>query len=162
MNNQAIEHLLQDTTAELNAIEVLIQQVGPMSPMNKYLTHYCLMKACGVVEYSYKTIIADYHNGCSPQLQNYLDKKVRSNSSNPSLKNIHELLKSFDDNWNNQFSQLLSSLPDYNRITASLSSLNDNRNNFAHGQTCTVSFSEVKKYFLDAVEVIKCVDAAVI
>ena len=162
MNNQAIDQLLQDTIAEFSAIDVLIQQVGPMSPMNKYLTHYCLMKACGVIEYSYKTIVADYHNGCSPQLQTFLDKMVRSNSSNPSLSNIHSLLKSFDENWNNQFKQLLNAHPDHNRITSSLSSLNDNRNNFAHGQACTVTFSDVQGYFLDAVEVIKCIDAVVV
>lgn len=162
MNNQAIAQLLQNTTAEFTAIATLIQQVGPMSPMNKYLTHYCLMKACGVIEYSYKTIVADYHNGCSQQLQTYIDKMVRGNSNNPSLSNIQRLLKSFDGNWNDQFSSLLNAHPDHNRLTASLASLNDNRNNFAHGQLCAVSFSDVMNYYNDAVEIIKFVDAAVV
>jgi hypothetical protein len=162
MNNVNIEQLLNDTTAEFASIDVLVQQVGAMSPLCKYLTHYCLIKACGVIEYSYKSIVADFHNGCSAQLQSYIDKTVRDSSKNPTLDNMHKLLKSFDDNWNKKFSSSLSSRPDLNRITASLGSLNSNRNAIAHGQNCIVSFGDVRQYYNDSVEIIKLLDAAVV
>ena len=162
MNNQSIEQLLIDTVDEIKAIELLIGQVGVMSPMCKYLTHYTLMKACGVIEFSYKTIIADFHNGCSIQLQTYIDKTVRENSKNPSLDNIHSLLKSFDDNWNIQFTSILNNHPDKSRLISSLNSLNSNRNALAHGQQCNVSFSDIKSYFFDALEIIKFVDTVVV
>lgn len=163
MNNQSIEQLLNDTIAEFGTIEVLVQQIGgPTAPMCKYLTNYSLIRACGVIEYSFKTIVADFHNGCSTQLQNYIDKMVRGNSCNPSLDNIHKLLKSFDDTWNQSFSNSFKCHPHKNRLESSLSSLNSNRNNFAHGQNSSASFSDIKGYFLDAVEIIKMVDAAVV
>lgn len=162
MKNKIIEQLLNDTSAEFSAIDILVQQIGVMSPMCKYITHYSLMKACGVIEYSYKSIVADYHNGCSSQLQTYIDKTIRDSSKNPSLENIHKLLKSFDDNWNIQFTNNLKNHPDNARLISSLNSLNSNRNNFAHGQNCVVSFGDVKQYFIDAVEIIKCLDASVV
>ena len=162
MNNHAIELLLVDTSTEFTEIEVLVQQAGPTSPVCKYLTYYCLMKACGVIEYSYKTIVADIHYGCSVQLQNYIDKTVRDNSKNPSIDNIRKLLKNFDDNWLSNFNKALDSQHDKSRLISSLQSLNANRNSFAHGQSCTISFSDVMVYYADAVEIIKMVDAAVV
>ena len=162
MNNQSIDQLLVDSVNELTSIELLIGQVGVMSPMCKYLTHYTVMKTCGVIEFSYKTIIADFHNGCSIQLQTYIDKTVRENSKNPSLDNIHSLLKNFDENWNNQFTSQMNSHPDKNRLITSLKSLNGNRNALAHGQQCNASFYDIKSYFNDAMEIIKIVDAVVV
>jgi len=162
MNNQGVEQLLNDAIVEFDAIDVLIQQIDIMSPMCKYLTHYSLIKACGVIEYSFKSIVADYHNGCTKQLQTYIDKTVRESSINPSLENIHGLLKKFDDNWNVQFKNSLKRHPNYSRLTMSLNSLNSNRNLFAHGSNCNVSFGDIKHYFADAVEIIKCIDAAVV
>lgn len=163
MNNQAIEQLLNDTTAEFSVIETLVQQMGgPMAPICKYLTHYSLMRACGVIEYSYKAIIADFHSGCSQQLQTYIDKTIRESSKNPSLDNIRKMLKCFDDNWTTQFNASLNAHADKNRLTTSLDSLNTNRNTFAHGQNCNVSFADVKAYFNDSAEIIKMVDAVVV
>lgn len=162
MNNKDIEKLLDDTTAEFSTLEILIKQVGPLSPMCKYLSYYSLMKACGVIEYSYKAIVADYHKGCSLQLQSYLEKTVRDSSKNPSLDNMRKLLKSFDITWNNNFNNYLNNHPNHNQIKASIDSLNSNRNSFAHGQNCTITFGDVKQYYADAVEVIKCYDAAVV
>lgn len=162
MNNQTIEREINDCISEFSQLDVLVTQVGAMSPMSKYLTLYSLIKACGVIEYSYKNLIADYHNTASPQVQKYVDLNVRSNSKNPSLDNIRKLLKSFDDNWNTSFGQQLDAHPDSQRIKQSLSSLNDNRNSFAHGHGCTASFSDIKQYFLDAVEIIKIIDTIVV
>lgn len=160
MNNRSVDIAIQDAQAEFAQLEELIRSEG-ISNKIRYFTFYSLIKACGVIEYSYKTIVADFHDGCSPQLQTYIDKKVRNNSNNPSLDNIRNLLISFDPAWNNSFNNALSSHPYKDRLKSSLSSLNTNRNSFAHGQSCTATFSDIKKYFNDAIEIIKMVDDAV-
>lgn len=162
MNNQGVEQMLNDAVVEFDAIDVQINQIGIMSPMRKYLTHYSLIKACGVIEYSFKSIVADYHNGCAKQLQTYIDKTVRDSSMNPSLDNIRGLLRKFDDNWTDQFNNSLKRHPNNSRLTSSLNSLNTNRNTFAHGGNCNVSFGDIKRYFADAVEIIRCLDAVVV
>lgn len=162
MNNQVAENSINDCLVELAQIEILVNSVGAMSPMSKYLTLYSLIKASGVLEFAYKTIVVDFHHGASSQIQNYLDKMIRNNSKNPSLENMHSLLKSFDDAWNNSFSTQLNAHPNHGRLEQSLRSLNENRNNFAHGQSCTASFANIKDYFTDAVAIIKVFDAVVV
>lgn len=162
MNNQNVDNAINDCLTEFNQLSVLVGSVGAFSQMSKYLTLYSLIKACGVLEYSYKTIVADYHNGASPQIRNYLDKMIRNSSKNPSLDNISSMLKSFDPSWNSAFKAKLNSHPNKDRIKQSLSSLNDNRNNFAHGQPCSASFANIQDYFKDAVEIIKMLDSVVV
>lgn len=161
MNNNAVENILNDCMNEFTQIEVLVNQVGSMSPMSKYFTLYSLIKASGVIEYAYKTIVADFHNGASNQVRNYIDKMIRNSSKNPSLDNMNKILKDFDPAWHTSFKHQLDAHPDKSRLVQSLSSLNDNRNNFAHGLPCSASFSNIKDYFNDAVEIIKMFDAAV-
>lgn len=162
MNNINVENVINDCKTELNQLEIIVNNVGAMSPMSKYLTLYSLIKACGVLEYSYKNIVADFHNNASQQVQTYIDNTVRGNSKNPSLENMRSLLKQFDSSWITSFNGLLNAHPNKQRLTQSLSSLNDNRNNFAHGQPCTASFSNIKDYFTDAVEIIKMIDSVVV
>lgn len=162
MNNSNIESLINDTIFEFSQIEILLNNIGVTSPMAKYLTLYSLIKATGVIEFSYKTIVADFHSGCSSQLETFIDKTVRSNSKNPNIDNMHSLLKSFDDNWDNDFKTLLNAHSDKNRLMQSLSSLNQNRNKFAHGISPTASFNDIKTYFNDAVEIVKMIDSVVV
>lgn len=161
MNNKNVDTAINDCLTEFEQISVLIGTVGAFSQMSKFLTLYSIIKATGVLEYSYKTIVVDYHNEASPQIRNYLDKMIRNSSKNPSLDNISSLLNSFDPSWNSAFKAQLNAHPDKDRLKQSLSSLNDNRNNFAHGQPCAASFANIHSYFKDAVEIIKILDSIV-
>lgn len=136
--------------------------MGIASPVGRYLTHYSLIRACGTIEYSFKTIIADFHQNMSPQLSTYIDNKVRSNSCNPSYQNILSMLGDFDDNWKNNFKNQINARPDKDRLLASLNSLNVNRNSLAHGHGSIVPFSDIKLYFNDAVQIINILDSVVV
>lgn len=162
MNNQNAENAINECLNEFNALAVLIPQTGVMSPLGRYLTHYSLIRACGTIEYAFKTIIADFHQGISPQLSNYLDNRVRSNSCNPSYKNIVTMLGEFDNQWKANFKSQVNSLADSQRILASLESLNANRNSLAHGHGSTVTFNDIQVYFTDAVQIIQVLDSVII
>lgn len=162
MNNLNAQTAINDFNLELNKLEILIQSCGSTSDLAKYLTRYSLMRACGVVEYSFKTIIADYHTGLSPKMTNFLNVKLRDNSSNPSYQNILRTLKDFDDIWHNSFKQLVNSHPDKDRILRSLDSLNENRNSFAHGKNPTASILDIKQYYQDSLEILYQLDQAVV
>ena len=162
MNNHNAETAINECQNEFNALSVLIPQTGVMSPLGRYLTHYSLIRACGTIEYAFKTIIADYHQGISLQLSNYLDNKVRSNSCNPSYQNIISMLGDFDSQWKSDFKSQIKQLPNSPRVLASLDSLNANRNSLAHGHGSTVTFNDIKDYYTDAVQVIKVLDNVVV
>gem|GEM_PF-7129288 len=51
---------------------------------------------------------------------------------NPSLSNIRNTLKKFDDNWYSDFETELDLLADREKVLLSLSSLNTERNKIAH------------------------------
>ena len=162
MNNANASVAIADCQSEFAALSILIPQMGMASPVGRYLTHYSLIRACGTIEYSFKTILADFHQNMSPQLSTYIDNKVRSNSCNPSYQNILSMLGDFDDNWKNNFKNQINAHPDKDRLLASLNSLNVNRNSLAHGHGSTVPFSDIKVYFDDAVQVISILDSVVV
>lgn len=162
MNNQNAENAISDCQNEFTALAVLIQQTGVASPLGRYLTHYSLIRACGTIEYAFKTIIADFHVNISPQLTTYLDNKIRSSSCNPSYQNMLNMLGDFDDQWKTNFKNQVNALPNSQRVLFSLNSLNSNRNALAHGQGCTVTFNDIHTYFTDAVQIITVLDSIVV
>ncbi len=161
MNNTNAQTAIEDCERELEKINHLIQGLGTMTPVTSYLSKYCLVKVCGTIEYCFKTIIADFYSVASPQLSCYLDKKIRQSSKNPSYNNICSLLKDFNEEWNHQFKNTIEHHPSKTRILTSLESMNNNRNNFAHGQGCTPSFSDIQSQFSDARIVINILDEVV-
>ena len=139
MNNQNAENAIKDCENEFKSLQVIIPLTGVMSPLGRYLTHYSLIRACGTIEYAFKTIIADFHQGISPQMTNYIENKVRSNSCNPSYQNIISMLGDFDSQWKADFKSQVNALQDSSRILLSLNSLNVNRNSLAHGHGSTAT-----------------------
>lgn len=163
MNNINAQNAIDDARTEFKRISSLIRRYRRVtSPNIKYLTLYTLIKASGVIEYSVKTILADFHLGASPQAIKFINHNVRDNSHNPSLDNIFSMLKHFDDNWCQRFKTMLKSDPMSDRLKGSLRSLYDNRNNFAHGKPSTASFNDIQQYFEDSVKLVEMLDAVIV
>lgn len=159
MNNQEAQSSIDKCHEELRTIRTLIETLlGHTSPIIPYLTKYAIVRACGTIEFCFKTIIADLHAGNIPQVANYIDNTIRYSSMNPSISNICGTLKKFDEDWNSSFKERLKNHPDYERIKDSIDSLNNARNSFAHGGTPTSSFENVRSYFNDTVVIIEILD----
>ncbi len=163
MNNQRAERILNDCQSELNNIGKIIIRLGVFDNVIPYLTKYVLIKACGTIEQSYKTIIADCcEKGQSPQVQTYIRSKFRESSRNPSLTNIHNSLIEFDPKWNNKFKSRLRRRRNATKLRTSLKSLNAARNDFAHGGNPTISFKSICDYYDDALIIVKILDRVVV
>jgi HEPN superfamily RiboL-PSP-like protein len=147
---------------ELEKIRYIIEGFGKMSPPVPYLTRYSIIKACGTIEFGFKSIIADAQSSSHTlQVKNFIDIKFRNSSMNPNINNIHRSLKSFDDNWNRTFKELLKKQPNKSKILSSLESLNNARNTFAHGGTPSASFSSVVGYFNDSIIILQLLEKSI-
>ena len=152
---------LKNCSQELNEIEKIIRKNGLDSQV-KYLTMYALIKACGTIEFVFKSIIADFFKKSSIiQIHIYLEKTVREAATSPKYNNVANLLKKFDDKWSSDFKDAMKNHPHYNRIISSMNSLVENRHQFAHGKLPTVTFRDIKNYFNDSKEFLEILDKVV-
>lgn len=160
MNNAEAQSSIDICHEELQRIYHLVEGHGT-SPIVPFLTNYSVVRACGTIEFCFKTIISDSLSGNSAQLRNYIDNTIRNSSMNPSRDNICSMLKKFDIEWNTRFKQILNDHEHSERLKSSLNSLNSSRNSFAHGDPLTSSFDDVKNYFNDSVIIIEMLDNVV-
>lgn len=158
MNNTTVCNSLIDCSLELQKIQESINFVGQTHSIVPFLTNYALIKCCGTIENSFKTIISDFHNALPPQAKNYIIETFYNSSMNPSKHNIHQTLCKFDVNWNNSFKDRLNAEIDKSRIESSLKSLNEARNEFAHGGRPNISFNNIVAYFEDSKKIIEILD----
>jgi hypothetical protein len=161
MNNSNAQESIDTCAAELQRIFHLIEGHGQMSTIVPFLTNYAIVRACGTIEFSFKTIISDLHAGHSPQVQNYVDNTIRNSSMNPSRDNICKTLKRFDEDWNRLFKEKLNAHANSERLKSSIDSLNNARNTFAHGDSPSSSFENIRNYFKDCIIIMDILDDVV-
>ncbi len=139
-----------------------ISKLPPLDKARLYLTNYALIKACGTVEFVYRSIVADFFDQSSlSQIHTYIDKTVRSGSMSATYDNMSKLLGKFDDNWKKSFVNLVKQRTDKQKIIDSSNSLVNNRHLFAHGKAPTASFNNIFQYYQDTLELIKMLDTVV-
>lgn len=162
INNESVADILNVCIDEFKRIESIIHGIGTMSHPVPYLTRYSIIKACGAIEFGFKTIVSDVSlDSQSEQLKQFVDNKFRNSSMNPSYSNICSGLASFDEGWKNKFKDKINSLPEKKKILDSLESLNNARNTFAHGGSPSTSFVNVQVYFEDSLKVLEALEAVV-
>jgi hypothetical protein len=163
MNNLDVQSLLSDCDNELAHIDALISTHGGTSLIVPYLNKYSVIRSCGTIEISFKTLIADYCSKRSKQqVKNFLNKKVRENSANPSYSRILQVLSDFDDSWVTNFKTQMQALANYRSIQSSIQSLVDARNEFAHGGNPTITFTDLRNYFNESKLMIITLDSVIV
>ncbi|MCB2354711.1 HEPN domain-containing protein [Clostridium estertheticum] len=162
MNNENVEQLLSDCKQELDAINLIID-ADKFNSVNQYLTKYCLIKVCGTIEIGFKSIVVDF---CAkfriPQINNYVDKKVKRSSMNANLSNMMSLIGDFDVKWKNDFKKSIEEEPNKDKLKSSLKSLYESRNQFAHGGNPSITINDIVTYYDDAIRILQLLDCIVI
>lgn len=78
MNNTDVQQLLDNCDVELTHIASIITSLGGTNLTVPYLNKYSVIKSCGTIEISFKTLIADYCSKRSKsQVKNFLNKKFQ-------------------------------------------------------------------------------------
>ncbi|WP_459782483.1 hypothetical protein, partial [Photobacterium sp. R1] len=98
ISNSSVADKIDSCLDEFRKIKSIIDGFGSMSHPVPYLTRYSIIRACGTIEFGFKTIIADLSSeGQTYQVMNFIDKKFRNSSMNPSYTNIVSSLAGFDE-----------------------------------------------------------------
>ena len=161
ISNTSVAERIESCLDEFHKIKCIIDGMGSMSHPVPYLTRYSIVRACGAIEYGFKTIISDINSdGQTEQIKTFIDNKFRNSSMNPSFSNIVQSLGGFDNQWASKFKQEIDALDNTQRVKSSLDSLNQARNAFAHGGSPSTSFANVQNYFADSVKVLESIEKA--
>ncbi len=162
MNNGDVAKVIAQCDAELAHIQTIISATGSTSLVVPYLTKYAVVRACGCIETSFKSVIADYCSHKSKrQVKRFIDRRIREGSANPTLGNMYNFLKDFDMSWHSTFKASVNAEPNSAQMFASLQSLVDARNEFSHGGNPTASLNDVIRYYTHAKRIVEIMDAVV-
>jgi hypothetical protein len=162
MNNSQVQQQLDECAVDLVQVATIVTGLGIGSNIVPYLTKYALIRACGVIEQSFKAVIVDHCSRRSKkQVKQFLTRRIRDGSANPSFDNMCRFLGDFDDDWKCKFKEELALEPNKTQLMTSLQSLVDARNNFAHGGNPSASLGDVTRYFADARRIIEIMDQVV-
>lgn len=163
MNNSDVATAISQCDSELAHIQTVIAATGGTSLVVPYLTKYAVVRTCGCIETSFKSVIADF---CSyrgkKQVKRFIDRRIREGSANPTLQNMYSFLKDFDQNWYSTFKTNLNAEANSAQMLLSLQSLVDARNEFSHGGNPTVSLNDVLAYYAHAKRIIEIMDGVVV
>lgn len=157
-----LQDLLAECNAELENIDNMLEKMEPLDKAKQYLTKYALIKACGTLEYVYKSIVADFFD-CSEisQIHTYIEETVRKGSRSATYEKMCDLLGMFDENWKTQFKVTIKQHDDGQRMIDSAKSLVANRHLFAHGKNPTATFKDIQQYYKYASQLITIMDGIV-
>ena len=157
MNNENAKIAIKDCLLDLKKIRLIIDR-DPISSVSKYLTCYALIRICGCLEVSYKSIIADFYESEAKSIASYIDIHVREASKNATYNNICGIIGEFDDTLSSKLKNMVKSRFDNEQIRSSINSLNSARNNFAHGRDITMSFQDMCNNFKSSIRLIIMLD----
>lgn len=159
---QELMEILDECKGQLNDIETRINALPALDKGRQYFTNYALIKACGTAELVYRSIVADYFAKLSDvRINTYLDKTIRKGSMSPTYEKMQELLKKFDEQWQKNFQHAVDQRADKEKLIKATQSLVNNRHSFAHGNTPTATFLDIKQYYSDIVTLIGIFDSIV-
>ena len=150
MRCKKAENLIQNIDQTIKDID----SISPKSPkIESYLAKFLVVYISGIYEEAIETVINESFNKfSSSQLSKFIEKHFSNTFRNPNISTLLGILVSFDNSWKDQ----IKTLPLKNR--EAFDSIYTNKNSIAHGQTCTITYAEVKQYFQDSKRVIEEID----
>ena len=160
---QELQDMITACSSELTDIGNKMGNLAPLDKTKSYLTQYALIRACGTIEFVYRSIVADFFDQFGvDQIETYIDKTVRRGSMSCTYDKMCSLLGKFDDSWCNNFKQLVNQHLDGQRMMSSVNSLVNNRHLFAHGRPPTATFTDICQYYQDGLTLIGLFDSVVV
>lgn len=142
----------EETETELQEIKKWIDSGrNKFDSKTRYLISYAVIKASGTVEVVFKNIIYDFlSENVKEETAFYIEKMILDSSCNPNVGNISNILQNISADFKKNFDDKVKQSGKKDKIN----SLVQLRNDFAHGESITVSIETVITYFEAAKDII--------
>jgi|ERR1700741_1260359 len=141
-------HRLKNLEKSLDSLfnEVSLLDDGDIN--KAHLSRYLCVRTSGFLESVTRYLIANLCDGTSPQtIQNYVQKRAKY-ITNLEFSKMTKLLAEFNGDWSIEFVKRISE-----QQKTSMNSVVSNRNNIAHGNPDSISFLDMKQYYIDVKEI---------
>lgn len=150
--NGEYRNKLKDVGRELLAIRKWVNK-NVSSSYNRYLISYATIRACGMIEIVFKSILFDYlSTNANAEAHRYLERMIVDSSANPRTNVVTKFLEEINNQWSKEFNDKLKT----GNVKADVNSLVKLRNDFAHGKdSVTSSIETIIKYFKSGVKMLK-------
>jgi hypothetical protein len=132
-------------------LDELFKTAGGFSDpeLQSHWSRYLCVLVCGFLENSVELCLSEYSKrAASPLVSNFVSAKLR-NFHSPKMGKILDLIGSFSPNWRTQVETATRG-----HLSDSVTSIVENRNKIAHGESVGLSIRSLTTYYKDAVEVI--------
>lgn len=137
-------------------LDVLFPKVGALGSdieLQSHWARYLCVLVAGFIETSVRSVLSDYASKKSvPQVYKFVESELGF-FQNPKMEKILELARSFDAKWAEEIKVATEG-----ELKDSVNSIVANRHLIAHGENVGVTYSNIKKYYENAVKVIDIVE----
>ena len=155
MNSKYVEERLRHIDSLFGYFERLNLDEELKSHIAKYLT----VLISGIYEESVETILKEsIQNGpISPEIEKFVFTQIGFIFKNPKRENIIKLLNQFSENWSVELKEKIKERDwDY------LNSICANKNQIAHGNSCEITFADIKQFFTGSQIILIELDALIL
>jgi hypothetical protein len=146
-----LQRKIDDATSEIDSIESWIKD-NSLDRNTQYLIKYSIIRACSTIEVVFKNIMYNkLIESCNKEAKEYMKKKILESSMNPRTGNMENLLQEVNPTWKAHFQEKLKEINDKK---SDLNSLVGLRNDFAHGDSISVTIKSVKRYYSSGITIL--------
>lgn len=141
---------------EQNQIDKIISQLGTYAGdpyFEALLVYYLCIRISGFLENCIRIYFLEYSNlKCKEYVKTYMENRLKR-FPNPTWNEIVKLIKDFNETWVVNLKKSVT--PQW---LSSLESINNNRNNIAHGGTSSITLRELITYYKDVICIIETIE----
>ena len=144
--------------SQIDSLDSLFNNIGKIDDeeIKGHLAKYLCIKTSGLLENFIKSQIGDYVDICSSQPTAKFVKGKLKSFTNIDNKKLTGFLESFHQDWYETYNLSMN-----DKLKSALNSVISNRNNIAHGNPDSITFGNIKTYYIDIKEIIIILDGII-
>ncbi len=137
----------------LNNLYIRTKDFEDDSEIQSHWVKYLCILSSGHIENSIRHIYGQYaENKSHENIANYINSNLRK-FQNPTTEKIVNLTSAFSKEWGDELNKFISE-----EMETSINSIVGLRNSIAHGQSVTVTFSSMQRYWENTIKVLEFIE----
>lgn len=155
MNSKYVEEKLR----YIDSLFCYFDKLNLDEELKSHIAKYLTVLISGIYEESIETILKEsiQNRPISPEIENFVFKQIGIMFRNPNQENITKLLNQFSEKWSAKLKENIKE-KDWDCIN----SICVNKNQIAHGNSCEITFADIKRFFTGSQIILIQLDALIL